>query len=165
MESTSSCFQPGEGPSWGLLRAYEPSDGTFSSTRPHCTWCQVSSHDGQYAVFWSAGEPSSVETIKLRSSWAINLVQNGDSLKNYRQTSQINILFSICVGIKCSMKGAGIKSRFAGAGVSRTLPLRHFTFHVDTLPCLSYCHFNINFRTFKLSKWWNIFQVLLVKLA
>ena len=25
----------GEGPSRGLLRAYEPSDGTFSSTRAH----------------------------------------------------------------------------------------------------------------------------------
>ena len=25
-------FQPGEGPSRGLLRAYKPSDGTFSST-------------------------------------------------------------------------------------------------------------------------------------
>ena len=28
-ESGSSCFQPGEGPSRGLLRDYEPSDGTF----------------------------------------------------------------------------------------------------------------------------------------
>ena len=28
----SSRFQPGEGPSRGLLRDYEPSDGTFSST-------------------------------------------------------------------------------------------------------------------------------------
>ena len=28
-------FQPGEGPSRGLLRDYEPSDGTFSSTN-HC---------------------------------------------------------------------------------------------------------------------------------
>ena len=27
-----SRFQPGEGPSRGLLRDYEPSDGTFSST-------------------------------------------------------------------------------------------------------------------------------------
>ena len=105
------------------------------------------------------------DKIKRRSSWAINSMQDGDSLQNYRHTSQINILFSICVSIKCSMKGAGIKSRLAGAGLSRTLPLRHFTFHVHTLPCLSYCHFNINFRTFKLSKWWNIFQVLLVKLA
>ena len=31
-ESGSSRFQPGEGPSRGLLRAYEPPDGTFSST-------------------------------------------------------------------------------------------------------------------------------------
>ena len=31
-ESGSSHFQPGEGPSRGLLRDYEPSDGTFSST-------------------------------------------------------------------------------------------------------------------------------------
>ena len=30
--SGSSRFQPGEGPSRGLLRAYEPSDGTFLST-------------------------------------------------------------------------------------------------------------------------------------
>ena len=67
--------------------------------RPHCRWSQVSSHDGQYAVFWSAAEQSSVETIKLRSSWAINSVHNGDSLQNYRHTSQINILFSICVGM------------------------------------------------------------------
>ena len=28
-ESGSSRFQPGEGPSRGLLRDYEPSDGTF----------------------------------------------------------------------------------------------------------------------------------------
>ena len=28
----AQCFQPGEGPSRGLLCAYEPSDGTFSST-------------------------------------------------------------------------------------------------------------------------------------
>ena len=28
----SSRFQPGEGPSRGLLRDYEPSDGPFSST-------------------------------------------------------------------------------------------------------------------------------------
>ena len=28
-------FQPGEGPSRGLLRDYEPSDGTFSSTSLH----------------------------------------------------------------------------------------------------------------------------------
>ena len=104
--------------------------------RPHCRWSQVSSHDGQYAVFWSAAEQSSVETIKLRSSWAINSVQDGDSLQNYRHTSQINILSSICVGIKCSMKGAAIKSRLAGAGVSGTPSLRHFTFHVHTLPRL-----------------------------
>ena len=32
MWSGSSRFQPGEGPSRGLLRAYELSDGTFSST-------------------------------------------------------------------------------------------------------------------------------------
>ena len=31
-ESGSSRFQPGEGPSRGLLRDYEPSDGTVSST-------------------------------------------------------------------------------------------------------------------------------------
>ena len=31
-ESGSSRFQPGEGPSRGLLRDYEPSDGTFWST-------------------------------------------------------------------------------------------------------------------------------------
>ena len=30
--SSSSRFQPGEGPSGGLLRDYEPSDGTFWST-------------------------------------------------------------------------------------------------------------------------------------
>ena len=34
-DSSSSCFQPGEGPSRGLLRDYEPSDGTFSSTSHH----------------------------------------------------------------------------------------------------------------------------------
>ena len=34
-ESGSSRFQPGEGHSRGLLRAYEPSDGTFSSTTAH----------------------------------------------------------------------------------------------------------------------------------
>ena len=34
-ESGSSCFQPGEGPIRGLLRDYEPSDGTFSSTSKH----------------------------------------------------------------------------------------------------------------------------------
>ena len=32
-ESSSSCFQPGESPSRCLLRDYEPSDGTFWSTR------------------------------------------------------------------------------------------------------------------------------------
>ena len=31
----SSHLQPGEGPSRGLLRDYEPSDGTFSSTNHH----------------------------------------------------------------------------------------------------------------------------------
>ena len=36
----SSRFQPGEGPSRGLLRDYEPSDGTFSSTSEEAvvTW-------------------------------------------------------------------------------------------------------------------------------
>ena len=34
-ESGSSRFQPGEGPSRGLLRDYEPSDGPFWSTSPH----------------------------------------------------------------------------------------------------------------------------------
>ena len=34
-ESGSSRFQPGEGPSRGLLRDYEHSDGTFSSTTGH----------------------------------------------------------------------------------------------------------------------------------
>ena len=36
-ESGSSRFQPGEGPSRGLLRDYEPSDGTFWSTNVHHT--------------------------------------------------------------------------------------------------------------------------------
>ena len=31
-ESASRRFQPGEGPSIGLLRDYKPLDGTFSST-------------------------------------------------------------------------------------------------------------------------------------
>ena len=31
-------FQPGEGPSRGLLRDYEPSDGTFSSTSSDIQW-------------------------------------------------------------------------------------------------------------------------------
>ena len=35
-ESGSSRIQPGEGPSRGLLRDYEPSDGTFSSTTEWC---------------------------------------------------------------------------------------------------------------------------------
>ena len=35
MKKFSSRFQPGEGPSRGLLRDYEPSDGTFSSTTGH----------------------------------------------------------------------------------------------------------------------------------
>ena len=35
-ESGSSRFQPGEGPSRGLLRDYEHSDGTFSSTNDIC---------------------------------------------------------------------------------------------------------------------------------
>ena len=42
----SSRFQPGEGPSRGLLRDYEPSDGTFSSTRKE--------FDIQYSVAVSA---------------------------------------------------------------------------------------------------------------
>ena len=32
MKAVVAAFQPGEGPSRGLLRDYEPSDGTFSST-------------------------------------------------------------------------------------------------------------------------------------
>ena len=35
MLNARSRFQPGEGPSRGLLRDYEPSDGTFSSTNSH----------------------------------------------------------------------------------------------------------------------------------
>ena len=86
---------------WNEIKMFPAHCETRSTERrrPHCRWCQVSSHDGQYAVFWSAAEQSSVETIKLRSSWAINSVQDGDSLQNYRHTSQINILFSICVGM------------------------------------------------------------------
>ena len=36
MESGSSRFQPGEGPSRGLLRDYEPSDGTFEALVISC---------------------------------------------------------------------------------------------------------------------------------
>ena len=32
------CIQAREGPSSGLLRDYEPSDGTFSSTSPHSSF-------------------------------------------------------------------------------------------------------------------------------
>ena len=36
-ESTSRRFQPVEGPSWGLLRDYKPSDGPFSgAVLPRC---------------------------------------------------------------------------------------------------------------------------------
>ena len=47
-----SRFQPGEGPSRGLLRDYEPSDGTFSSTSDGwCgdddTWAVVEDEDGE----------------------------------------------------------------------------------------------------------------------
>ena len=39
-------FQPGEGPNRGLLRDYEPSDGTFSSTNAHqLAGCQDSVKD------------------------------------------------------------------------------------------------------------------------
>ena len=37
-ESGSSRFQPGEGPSRGLLRDYEPSDGPFWSTSSYRHW-------------------------------------------------------------------------------------------------------------------------------
>ena len=40
-ESTSRRFQPGEGPSRGLLRDYEPSDGTFSSTSRLCREMEI----------------------------------------------------------------------------------------------------------------------------
>ena len=61
-ESGSSRFQPGEGPSRGLPRDYEPSDGTFWSTKYYTNtnlhpseWCRgsqcnVTVKAAQYAV-------------------------------------------------------------------------------------------------------------------
>ena len=51
-ESRSSHFQTGEGPSRGLLRDYEPSEGTFSSTNRGCeavAWCLTLAHAARRA--------------------------------------------------------------------------------------------------------------------
>ena len=50
-ESGSSRFQPGEGPSRGLLSDYEPFDGTFWSTSDH-------GEDGEYEEAVHDGEAS-----------------------------------------------------------------------------------------------------------
>ena len=59
-ESGSSRFQPGEGPSRGLLRDYEPSDGTFWSTSPDPD-DEVGGHQVRHQ---EVGQPLAVEDVQ-----------------------------------------------------------------------------------------------------
>ena len=55
VNARSSPFQPGEGPSRGLLRDYEPSDGTFSSTRSQPrNWPKLIRHNEATDTFVAA---------------------------------------------------------------------------------------------------------------
>ena len=53
----SSLFQPGEGPSRGLLRDYEPSDGPFSSSTEQGSRFQT------YQSCLSLGAPPSLHQV------------------------------------------------------------------------------------------------------
>ena len=85
----SSRFQPGEGPSRGLLRDYEPSDGTFSSTSPHSVLLAISirtygGNNGirteQHFVFWMSAGLISMQrqtvTINVQVFKGTNLIHD-----------------------------------------------------------------------------------------
>ena len=70
---SSSRFQPGEGPSRGLLRDYELSDGTFSSTI-------VERHSGRgMACRVSRGEKGGTPAINV--NWCLIIIR-GDNEEN-----------------------------------------------------------------------------------
>ena len=102
-ESGSSCFQPGEGPSRGLLRAYEPSDGTFSSTSLNT------------ASSWVPG-PGWLHAAMQHTSWrgrALN--SSGIFIHRWQECGkcpQTDVVNSIAEKKVASFLSSGIRRRF-----------------------------------------------------
>ena len=87
--------EPGEGPSTGLLRDYEPSDGTFWSTSGYSPWqclltdCDTTADTGGVAA-WAPGPHSlypQPRTVDTMARWSAGTLNEGILLRWGKQLS------------------------------------------------------------------------------